>query len=77
VTFNLTGGSGRQIHLYVGERATVVDALPAPATVTLTMPVGEFTRLGGGRVHAGDVWVELDGDTGLGRRILENLAYTI
>jgi uncharacterized protein (TIGR03083 family) len=77
VTFNVTGGSGRQIHVHVGERANVVDALPGPATVTVTMPVGEFTRLAGGRVHAGDVWVELDGDTGLGRRILENLAYTV
>ncbi|MCU1375066.1 MAG: hypothetical protein JWO68_2352 [Actinomycetia bacterium] len=77
VTFDLTGGSGRQVHVHVGERAAVVDALPGPATVTLTMPVGTFTRLGGGRVGAHDVWVELDGDTGLGRRILENLAYTI
>ncbi|MCU1379409.1 MAG: hypothetical protein JWN29_2392 [Acidimicrobiales bacterium] len=77
VTFNLTGGSGRQIHVHVGERAAVVDSLPGLATVTITMPVGEFTRLGGGRVHAGDVWVELDGDTALGRHILENLAYTI
>src|SRR5262249_35010055 len=79
VTFALTGAAGRTVHVAVGERATVVPALDGPATVTLRMPVGVFTRLGGGRVTPAAVAgeVEIDGDEALGRAVLGNLAYTI
>lgn len=79
VTFDLTGESGRRIHVVVGERARVVGELDGPATVTLTMPVVSFGRIAGGRAdgptHAERV--AIDGDTELGRRVLANLAYTI
>ena len=79
VRFELTGPATRRIDVEVAERAAVVDELSAPPTVTLTMPVGVFARLCGGR---GDVArlrpsVALDGDTELGERIVADLAYTI
>jgi uncharacterized protein (TIGR03083 family) len=78
VTFDLTGASGRAIHVLVEGRATVVDSLPGggPATVTLRMPVLRFSRLAGGRSH--DVsGVEVEGDEALGRQVLSNLAFMI
>lgn len=79
VTFELTGSSGRTIHVMVGERAQVVDALDGPATVTLSMNVLVFTRLCGGRAAIDDVrdQVTVSGDEALGEQVLANLAYTI
>lgn len=79
VTFDLTGGSGRRIHVLVGERAQVVESLDGPATATLTMPVVSFARIAGGRTDAADhlPLVSIDGDADLGRAVLANLAYTI
>jgi uncharacterized protein (TIGR03083 family) len=79
VTFELTGGSGRHVHVAVGERGAVVPALDGPPTVTLRMPVGIFTRLAGGRVRASDVahQVGVSGDETLGRAVLDHLGYTI
>lgn len=79
VTFELTGESGRSIHVLVDERATVVDHLDAAPTVTLTMPVLSFGRIAGGRLDAAE-HIErctIDGEQSLGRRILDNLSYTI
>ncbi|MBB5914856.1 uncharacterized protein (TIGR03083 family) [Nocardia transvalensis] len=79
VTFSLTGPVSRRLHIVVDGRAELVDALDAPATVTIEMPSGLFARLRGGRVdadaHAGDVTVA--GDTELGNRLVRNLAFTI
>lgn len=79
VTFDLTGESGRRIHVEVGERAAVVDALDGVATATLTMPVLSFARIGGGRndapEHASSV--QITGDEALGGRVLANLGYTL
>ena len=67
---------GRTIHVEVGDRAKVVDELAGPATVTLTMPVGVFSRLAGraggprGRCAARST---IDGDEDLGERIVANL----
>ncbi len=79
VTFELTGGSDRSIHVRVAERATVVRELDGPATVTLTMPVVSFGRISGGRLDAHEhvERVRVTGDETLGRRILESLSYTI
>ncbi len=79
VTFELTGGAGRAIHVVVGERAAVVPAIDRPPTVTLTMPVISFSRLGGGRLDAAEhiERVRISGDAELGRRIVDSLAYTI
>ena len=79
VRIELTGDSGRTILVEVGERAMVVDGLTADPTVTLTMPVGVFTRLAAGRVAPAAVGeqVEIDGDEALGQRIVDSLAFTI
>jgi uncharacterized protein (TIGR03083 family) len=79
VTFELTGPAARTIHVEVGDRAKVVDAFAGPATVTLTMPLGVFSRLAGGRADPGSLrgQVDIDGDVDLGERIVNNLAYTI
>jgi uncharacterized protein (TIGR03083 family) len=83
VALELTGPAGRSIYVEVpegeGARATVVDELSAPATVTLCLPVSVFAHLAGGRVDPATVGqqVEIAGDTELGTRIVANLAYTI
>ncbi len=81
VTFALTDGGSivRELHVEVGERATVVPALSGPATVVLTMPVGVMTRRCAGRVGPDDLLdqVGIDGDLSLASRILENQSYTI
>ena len=77
VTFELTGASGRTFHVVVRGRATVVDELESPATTTLRMPVGVFTRLGGGRSSADPSAVSVQGDEALGAKIVEHLRYTI
>ena len=80
VTFQLTGDSGRAIHVAVGDSArAVVDELDGEPNVRLTMPVGVFTRLAAGRVRPDDVAdeVTVDGDDELGGQILGHLAYTM
>jgi uncharacterized protein (TIGR03083 family) len=81
VTFALTDGGSvvRELHVEVGERAAVVPALSAPATVVLTMPVGVMTRRCAGRVGPDDLLdqVVIDGDLALAAKILENQSYTI
>jgi uncharacterized protein (TIGR03083 family) len=79
VTFDLTGVSGRQIHVSVGERAAVVPSLDAPATVTLTMPVISFNRIGAGRADGADHrhGVTITGDEALGNAVLDAMGYTI
>jgi uncharacterized protein (TIGR03083 family) len=79
VTFELTGSSGRSIHVEVGERARVAERLEGPASVTITMPVLTFTRLCGGRVPVESVRHEISvgGDAELAEKILPNLTYTI
>ena len=75
----LTGDAGRDINVEVAERAAVVDELSGPPTLTATMPAGVFARLGGGRADPATLrdQVTLEGDTALGERLIENLAYTI
>ncbi|MCU1345444.1 MAG: hypothetical protein JWL70_1710 [Acidimicrobiia bacterium] len=79
VTFILSGPTERTVHVDVQDRAVVVEALNAPATVTLQLPVGLFTRLCGGRVSPEGAMdaIRMDGDLSLGRRIVEHLAYMI
>ncbi len=79
VTFDLTGVRPRRIHVSVDGRAQVVDELPGPATVTIELPTGLFTRLCGGRVDY-DLAIEkvkFVGDEPLGRQLTTALAYTI
>jgi len=79
VRLALTGEAGRDINVEVVERAAVVDELSGPPTLTVTMPVGVFARLGGGRVDPSTLrhQVTLQGDDALGERLVENLGYTI
>jgi uncharacterized protein (TIGR03083 family) len=74
VTFDL---DGRKLHVVVEERAKLVESLPGAPTVRLTMSVGTFSRLGGGRIRPDLATVHIDGDQALGQRIVENLAYTV
>ncbi|MDI2029351.1 maleylpyruvate isomerase family mycothiol-dependent enzyme [Saccharopolyspora sp. TS4A08] len=76
VTFDL---GSRVLHVAVDGRAKVVDSLPGAPTVRITMPLGVFTRLCGGRVDPENVLesVSFDGDEVLGERIARHLAFTI
>jgi uncharacterized protein (TIGR03083 family) len=76
VTFELTGPVRRTVQVQVDARARVVDCLDRPATARLTMSSNLFVRLAGGRVDAAGQDVAVDGDVDLGRRVLENLAFT-
>jgi uncharacterized protein (TIGR03083 family) len=79
VTFELTGHSPRTVHVLVDGKAKQVPELPNPATVTIRLDVGLFARLAGGRTRAAEHRdaITLNGDTELGGRIVDNLAYTI
>ncbi|CAN5737315.1 maleylpyruvate isomerase family mycothiol-dependent enzyme [soil metagenome] len=79
VTFAIDGEVDRQIHVLVDGRASVVDALDGPATVTIRTDVHTFSRLAGGRVSLAAVSnrVSVEGDEDLGHRVVENLSYTI
>jgi len=79
VVFDLSGGSGRRINVLVGDRAAVIPALDGEPTVSLRMPTGVFTRLGGGRATADALRAEIrvEGDAVLGQQVLTHLAYTI
>jgi uncharacterized protein (TIGR03083 family) len=74
VTFAL---GTRSIDVLVDGRAAVVDALPGPATTTLTMSPLLFTRLAGGREGADGAAVAIDGDRELGERVVANMGFTI
>ena len=79
VRLELTGASGRTIEVMVDERARVVDRLDGTPTVTITAPVGVFTRLCGGRAPAAvlGAQVQLSGDVALGEAVVGALNYTI
>lgn len=79
VTFELSGPLARTIHVEVDGRAAVVPALSGPATSTIGMDSRLFTRLATGRTKAADHASEIDlgGDGGVGKRIVDNLAFTI
>lgn len=79
VTFELSGPLARTIHVEVDGRAAVVPALSGPATSTIAMDSRLFTRLATGRTKAADHASEIDlgGDGDVGKRIVDNLAFTI
>ncbi|PTR22946.1 uncharacterized protein (TIGR03083 family) [Rhodococcus sp. OK519] len=79
VTFELSGPLARTIHVEVDGRAAVVSALSGPATSTIAMDSRLFTRLATGRTKAADHASEIDlgGDGDVGKRIVDNLAFTI
>ena len=83
VRFQLTGPLERRIDVDVADRARVVDALAGEPAVTLSLSSTAYTRLSCGRIGPSEVaggalgGVRIDGDEPLGRRIVENLAFTI
>jgi uncharacterized protein (TIGR03083 family) len=76
VRFELTGPLSRRIDVEVGDRARVVDRLPRPPSVTLTVPGDHFARLCGGR-GADPSLVTISGDRPLGDAVLRSLGYMI
>lgn len=79
VTFDITGGVTRTIHVAVAERASVVNRLSLPADATLRLSSDLFVRLAGGRVDpaASIGQVTLEGDKDLGMRVVKALPFTI
>ncbi|MFZ2177749.1 MAG: maleylpyruvate isomerase family mycothiol-dependent enzyme, partial [Rhodococcus sp. (in: high G+C Gram-positive bacteria)] len=79
ITLELTGPLARTLHIVVDGRASVVDELPSAATSTITLDSRLFTRLAGGRAKAVDHRDEitLGGDVGVGKQIVDKLAFTI
>ncbi|MGW6123610.1 maleylpyruvate isomerase N-terminal domain-containing protein [Nocardia sp. NPDC055165] len=80
ITLDLTGPVTRQVHLSVaGGRGSVLDEVSDEPTTVIRVNSGLFARLRGGRTtadrHPGEVVVE--GDTALGERLVQNLAFTI
>ncbi len=79
VLFDVTGPAGRQLAVEVADRAKVVEALAGPPTATIRLPLGVFTRLAGGRIDPATVagQIQLEGDTSLGQKVVDNMAFTI
>ena len=80
IVFDLTGPLARRIRVAVDGRAQLVDDFGDKApTATVRLDALQFTRLAGGRplcpARAADI--ELEGDTELGRRIVERLNFVI
>jgi len=57
-------------------RATALPEDPAPPTVTLRMDAETYVVLCGGRRPSSELEVEVGGDIGLGRRVLDAMAIT-
>ena len=84
VRIELGGPVTRRIEVSVADgRAKVVDALEGDPTATVSLGSDAFTRLACGRVAPADVAAGalggfvVTGDEELGRRVVENLAFTI
>ncbi len=78
VRLELTGADPRTIDVRVDGKATVVDDLEEPTT-TVTIPTLLWFRYAAGRRPGDptDEHVTISGDQDLGRRVVENAAYTI
>jgi uncharacterized protein (TIGR03083 family) len=81
IEFTITGAEPIDVAVGVEGRAALLPAPPSDPTAHLTLDRRTFARLAGGRWtgdHArkeGDVRVE--GDTELGNRVVDNLAFTL
>jgi uncharacterized protein (TIGR03083 family) len=76
----LTGEPARTYRVLVDGRASVVESFDGPATAGIELPTDRFLRLTGGRRDGGSGPVDqvgLTGDTVLGRRLVDHLAFTI
>lgn len=80
ILFELTGPLSRTIRVAVDGRATVVDDFDGDEPTTVIGIDGlQFTRLCGGRPmsSARPWWIDFEGDTRVGQRIVDNLNYVI
>lgn len=82
VVFAVTGPTPRRVTVAVaGGRARIDRGDPGPATVEATLDAGVFWRLGCGRISGPDArrrgLVTLAGDDGLGRRVVDAMAFMI
>ncbi|GIU87001.1 MAG: hypothetical protein KatS3mg009_1516 [Acidimicrobiia bacterium] len=83
VVFEVTGASPLVAAVGVPPegRAVLLDDVPADPTVRATMDRRTFTRLAGGRWAGARALAEgrvrIEGDEALGRRVVEQMAYTI
>ncbi|MBJ8348090.1 maleylpyruvate isomerase family mycothiol-dependent enzyme [Antrihabitans sp. YC2-6] len=77
ISLELTGPLARTIAISVDGRARVVDQFDDGPTTVIRLDSGLFVRLCGGRTTAADhvAAIELEGDTEVGRRIVDNLAF--
>ena len=79
VTYRLTGDDRARLHVAVdGQGGARRLAAGARRRVTLTMPVGVFTRLaaGGSRADEARAGIDVDGDEELAARLIDNSAFT-
>jgi uncharacterized protein (TIGR03083 family) len=81
VVFDLSGPLARKIAVAVDGRAKVVPEVPADPTVTLSMSTTAFWCLGGGRWQPESVLadgsVSIEGDVGLGERVVRSMNFMI
>jgi uncharacterized protein (TIGR03083 family) len=77
LTIELSGPVRRFIHVAVDGRAAVVRSLDRPADVTVRLDSGTFAALACGRADPARAQVTVAGDQSLGRRVVDNLAFTI
>ncbi|AEF41066.1 maleylpyruvate isomerase family mycothiol-dependent enzyme [Hoyosella subflava] len=79
IVLELTGALARTFNVAVEGRARLIESLDADPTVHLRLDSGLYVRLACGRVNPQDKWddIESAGDAELGRRIAENLKFTI
>ncbi len=80
VRIDLDGPLARTFLVEVDGRATVVDSLAGPPTVTVAMPVALFLRLTGGRNDGPSpaaAELVITGDRSMGDQLVANLAFTI
>ncbi|QIS09307.1 maleylpyruvate isomerase family mycothiol-dependent enzyme [Nocardia arthritidis] len=79
IAVTLTGPLARELRIQVDGRAAYVESFDGPETVGIRLDSGLFVRLGGGRTAAADHLGEIaiTGDAELGRRLVDNLAFTL
>lgn len=81
VVFSITGNPPIAATIAVDGRAALVESTPANPTATITLDRRTFARLAGGRWTGDDARakgsVRVEGDTELGNRVVDNLAFTI
>jgi uncharacterized protein (TIGR03083 family) len=79
VRIEVTGPTERTFDVVVDGRAALVEDLDRDPDVTLRVPLPVFIALAAGREGAdpADPTIAVNGDEALGRRVLENLGYTI